>query len=252
MRGLGEKTVIVTGGAAGIGKALCRRFAEHGSRVAILDLQAGNAAALALELGANVRAYGLDITDAGAVADTVARVHADFGPVDVLVNNAGLNHPCAFIASDPTHWQAMIANNLVGPLNMHHAVLPGMTARGRGRIVNVASDAGRVGSPNEAVYSACKGGIIAFSKAVARELARHQITVNVVSPGPTETGLFRAVAGEGERAEQFRAHLIRATPLGRIGQPDDIAGAVCFLASEDAAFITGQVLSVSGGLTMIG
>jgi 2-hydroxycyclohexanecarboxyl-CoA dehydrogenase len=135
---------------------------------------------------------------------------------------------------------------------MHHAVLQGMTRRGGGRVVNVASDAGRVGSANEAVYSACKGGVIAFSKTMARELARYGITVNVVCPGPTDTPLFWDVAGTGERAEAFTRRLVAATPLGRLGQPADVVGAVCFLGSDDAAFITGQVISVSGGLTMVG
>ena len=255
MRGLQDKVVIVTGGARGIGAALCRRFVAEGSKVAVFDLLHDDAVVLAKELSADsssVRAYGVDITDASAVNAAVIQVEAKLGPIDVLVNNAGRNRPTSFISSDSTHWNEMLTSNLVGPLNMHHAVLQGMSKRGRGRIVSVASDAGRVGSPNEAVYSACKGGIIAFSKAIARELAKQQITANVVCPGPTETQLFRDVAGESERAEQFRALLTRATPLGRMGQPEDVVGAVCFLASDDAAFITGQVLSVSGGLTMVG
>jgi len=146
----------------------------------------------------------------------------------------------------------MIDANLRGPLNMHHAVLQGMVQRRAGRIVNVASDAGRVGAPNEAVYSACKGGIIAFTKAMARELAKHRVTVNAICPGPTETRLLQDVAGDGERGARFREAVVQRTPLGRLGQPEDVAGAVCFLASDDAAFITGQVLSVSGGLTMAG
>jgi 2-hydroxycyclohexanecarboxyl-CoA dehydrogenase len=255
MRGLKDKVVIVTGGASGIGAAICRRLADERAKVAIFDIQSESASRLAMELSpdaSRARAYDVDITDAQAVRAAVERLESELGPVDVLVNNAGRNRPMRFVDSTAEHWQEMLSHNLLGPLNMHHAVVQGMLRRNRGRIVNIASDAGRVGSPNEAVYSACKGGIIAFAKTLARELGRQNITVNTVCPGPTETQLFRDVAGEGERGEQFRAAVINRTPLGRMGQPDDVVGAVCFLASDDAAFITGQVLSVSGGLTMAG
>ncbi len=258
VRGLSDKVVIVTGGAGGIGAALCRRFADEGAAVAVFDLQFAAAQALAYSLEAvasesapPVRAYDVDITDMNAVSAAVAQVEAELGPVDVLVNNAGWDLAGPFVSSDPALWQKIIAINLTGPLNMHHAVLQSMQKRS-GRIVNIASDAGRVGSSGEAVYSACKGGIIAFSKTMARELARQRITVNVVCPGPTDTALFRDFAGEGERGDKLRAALERAIPFGRLAQPDDIVGAVCFLASDEAAFITGQVLSVSGGLTMAG
>jgi 2-hydroxycyclohexanecarboxyl-CoA dehydrogenase len=255
MRGLQGKVVIVAGAARGIGAALATRFASQRAQVAIVDMLHEPALALARELSSSeVRAcaYRADITDALQVHATVAQIEAELGPIDILVNNAGRNAPGAFIESEPAHWQAMLDHNFLGPLNIQRAVLPSMSARRSGRIVSVASDAGRVGSANEAVYSGCKGAIIAFSKALAREVAKHGITVNVVCPGPTETQLFRDVAGEGQRAEQFRANLVRATPLGRLGQPDDVTGAVCFLSSDDAQFITGQVLSVSGGLTMVG
>jgi 2-hydroxycyclohexanecarboxyl-CoA dehydrogenase len=255
MRGLRDKVVIVTGGAGGIGTALCRRFAEEGAKVAILDLDGSRAEALAAEItasGAAARAYGLDISDADAVVACVTRIEQDLGPVDVLVNNAGWDQAGRFLETDPALWQKIVAINLMGPLNMHHAVVSGMAARGQGRVVNISSDAGRVGSSGEAVYSACKGGIIAFSKTLARELARKRINVNVVCPGPTDTALFRDFAGEGESGEKLRAALARSIPFGRLGEPGDLAGAVCFLASDDAAFITGQVLSVSGGLTMAG
>ena len=170
----------------------------------------------------------------------------------MLVNNAGWDLAAPFLETDAALWQKIIAINLMGPLNMHHAVLKGMKARGRGRIVNVASDAGRVGSSGESVYSACKGGIIAFSKTMAREMASRQININVVCPGPTDTALFRDFAGDGERGDKLRAALTRAIPFGRLGKPEDLPGAICFLASDDAAFITGQVISVSGGLTMAG
>ena len=255
MRGLTGKVVIVTGGAGGIGAALCRRFAAEGATIAIFDLNGEAAAALAAQLRAeqaNARAYTVDISNTARVEDVVAEVEHDLGPVDVLVNNAGWDHAARFLDTDPALWQKIIAINLVGPLNLHRAVLARMSARGSGRVVNIASDAGRVGSSGESVYSACKGGIIAFSKTIAREMARKQINVNVVCPGPTDTALFRDFAGSGEGGEKLKTALAKAIPFGRLGQPDDLAGAVCFLASDDAAFITGQVLSVSGGLTMAG
>jgi 2-hydroxycyclohexanecarboxyl-CoA dehydrogenase len=238
MRGLRNKVVIVTGGASGIGAAVCGRFREEGSKVAVFDL--------------NSKPYTVDISNQSQVIEGVAAVERDLGPVDVLVNNAGWDKAAPFLDTGSALWQKIIAINLMGPLNMHHAVLTGMKARGRGRIVNVASDAGRVGSSGESVYSACKGGIIAFSKTLAREMASKRININVVCPGPTDTALFRDFAGEGERGDKLKAALTRAIPFGRLGQADDLAGAICFLASDDAAFITGQVLSVSGGLTMAG
>jgi len=238
MRGLKDKVVIVTGGSGGIGAAVCERFREEGSRVAIFDLAS--------------KPYTVDIANQSQVIEAVAAVERDLGPVDVLVNNAGWDKAAPFLETDRALWEKIVAINLMGPLNMHHAVLKGMQARGRGRIVNVASDAGRVGSSGESVYAACKGGLIAFSKTMAREMAAKRININVVCPGPTDTALFRDFAGEGERGEKLKAALTRAIPFGRLGQPDDLPGAICFLASDDAAYITGQVLSVSGGLTMAG
>jgi 2-hydroxycyclohexanecarboxyl-CoA dehydrogenase len=240
----------VTGGAGGIGAALCRRFAGEGSRLAVFDLDGAGAARIAAECGG--RAWAVDIADQASVEAAVAEVERVLGPIDVLVNNAGWDRAGPFLDTDKALWEKIVAINLFGPLHMHHAVLKGMSARGRGRVVNVASDAGRVGSSGEAVYAACKGGLIAFSKTMARELARQRINVNVVCPGPTDTALFRDFAGAGERGEKLRAALERAIPFGRLGQPEDVAGAVVFLASDDAAFITGQVLSASGGLTMAG
>ena len=255
MRGLKDKVVIVTGGAAGIGAALCRRFGAEGAAVAIFDLDGGGADKVAAEIRAadgKARAYAVDISDAARVNAAVAKAEQELGAIDVLVNNAGWDRAGPFLDTDTVLWQKIVAINLMGPLNMHHAVLKGMNARGRGRVVNISSDAGRVGSSGESVYSACKGGIIAFSKTMARELARKQININVVCPGPTDTALFRDFAGEGESGQKLKGALAKAIPFGRLGQPDDVVGAVCFLASDDAAFITGQVLSVSGGLTMAG
>jgi 2-hydroxycyclohexanecarboxyl-CoA dehydrogenase len=238
VKGLRDKVVIVTGGAGGIGAAVCARFIEEGSKVAVFDLQS--------------KPYAVDISNQSQVIEAVAAVERDLGPVDVLVNNAGWDKAAPFLDTDTALWQKIIAINLMGPLNMHHAVLTGMKARGRGRIVNVASDAGRVGSSGESVYSACKGGLISFSKTMAREMASRQININVVCPGPTDTALFRDFAGDGERGEKLKAALTRAIPFRRLGKVEDLPGAICFLASDDAAFITGQVLSVSGGLTMAG
>lgn len=255
MNGLKDKVVIVTGGAGGIGAALCRRFATEGSAVAIFDLNLDGAEKLAAELranGARVSSHGVDISEYSAVVEAVSKAEGELGPIDVLVNNAGWDHAARFIDTTPELWHKLVAINLMGPLNLHHAVVKGMIARGKGKIVNVASDAGRVGSSGESVYSACKGGIIAFSKTLAREVARKRINVNVVCPGPTDTALFRDFAGEGESGDKLRGALEKAIPFGRLGQPEDVVGAVCFLASDDAGFITGQVLSASGGLTMAG
>lgn len=255
MRGLKDSTVVVTGGGGGIGGAACRRFAEAGSRVAVLDIDLAAAERIAAEIaaaGGTAHAFACDIRDHAVVVATIAAVEAALGPVGVLVNNAGWDVFRLFKDSTPEEWQKLIAINLVGPLNMHHAVLPGMLERRHGRIVNIASDAARVGSTGEAVYAACKSGLLGFSKTLAREHARHGITVNVVCPGATNTALFaeyKRGAGNPDKLEEaFR----RAVPMGRIGEPEDLPGAILFFASDDAAYVTGQVLSVSGGLTMAG
>ncbi|HPG04148.1 MAG TPA: SDR family oxidoreductase, partial [Rhodoblastus sp.] len=193
-----------------------------------------------------------DIADRASVDAAVAAVESKLGPIAVLVNNAGWDIFKPFVKSTTDEWQKLIAINLTGALNMHHAILPGMVERKYGRIVNVASDAGRVGSSGESVYAACKGGLISFSKTLAREHARHGITVNVVCPGPTDTALLSGFAAAAGNPEKLLDAFTRAIPLGRLGKPDDLAGAIAFLASDDASFVTGQVLSVSGGLTMNG
>ncbi|MBS0243020.1 MAG: glucose 1-dehydrogenase [Proteobacteria bacterium] len=252
MRGLEGKAVIVTGGAGGIGSAICRRLAEEGAKVGVFDLRADAAEKVAGEIGNGASAHACDITDLAQVETAVAAFEARQGPTDVLVNNAGWDKFAFFLDTTPEDWERIIAINLKGPINLHHAVLKGMQARRRGRVVNIASDAGRVGSSMEAVYSACKGGIIAFTKTIARELARSNVTVNCVCPGPTDTPLLRAFLGEGEQGKKTYEGLQRSIPLKRLGQPDDLPGIVAFFASDDAAYITGQVISVSGGLTMNG
>jgi 2-hydroxycyclohexanecarboxyl-CoA dehydrogenase len=255
MQGLQGRTVIVTGGGGGIGGATCRRFAESGARVAVMDLRLDAAEAVAGAIrsqGAEALAIECDITNRSSVDSAMRAAEQALGPVQVLVNNAGWDIFKPFTATQPSDWERLIAINLTGALHMHHAVLPGMVERGWGRIVNVASDAARVGSSGEAVYAACKGGLVAFSKTIAREHARQGVTVNVVCPGPTDTALFadyKAGAGNPEKLVQA---FQRSIPMGRIGQPDDLPGAILFFASDDAAYITGQVLSVSGGLTMAG
>ena len=255
MRGLDGKNVIVTGGGGAIGGAICRSFAGYGSKVGVFDKNLDGANKVAAEIarqGGKAFVSGVDITDNAAVGKAIQQFEAEVGPTDVLVNNAGWDRFVNFVDTTPDLWDQIIAINLRGPLNMSHYVLKGMVARGSGRIVNIASDAGRVGSSAEAVYSACKGGIIAFTKTVAREVARKGITLNSVCPGPTDTPLLAAVAGADERGQKVRAALVSAIPMKRVGQPEDIPGAVCFLASDDASFITGQTISVSGGLTMHG
>ncbi len=192
-----------------------------------------------------------DVTRLDAMHAAVAAVGAAVGDVTVLVNNAGWDRVEPFVENDPALWDRLIAVNLKGALYATRAVLDGMIARGRGRIVSIASDAGRVGSSGEAVYAACKAGVIGFSKTLARELAPHGITVNVVCPGPTETALLAEVTA-GPRGARLIEAIKRTIPLRRLGQPEDVAGAVAYFASEEAAYVTGQVLSVSGGLTMVG
>jgi 2-hydroxycyclohexanecarboxyl-CoA dehydrogenase len=245
MKGLSGKTVLVTGGGGAIGRAICARFAEEGAKVLAADRnrQAAETAAKTV----NGKALVFDISDYQSAKAAIEEI-----PIDILVNNAGWDRFQNFADTKPEEWEELIAVNLRGPLNMHHLVLPQMLARGRGRIVNISSDAARVGSSGESVYAACKGGIISFSKTLAREVARKGITVNVVCPGPTDTPILRGFLGEGEAGQKVYDALVRAIPMKRVGQPGDIPGIVAFLASDDAAFITGQVISVSGGLTMAG
>lgn len=255
MRGLKDKTVVITGGGGGIGGAASRRFAEAGAKVAVLDINEASAKATAAAVkaaGGKAEAWACDITDYAGVQKTIGAVEAALGPIGVLVNNAGWDVFKLFKDTTPADWQKIISINLVGALNMQHVVLPGMIARRAGRIVNIASDAGRVGSSGEGIYAACKAGIIGFSKTLAREHARHGITVNVVCPGITNTKLYDDYKKGAGNPEKLDEAFKRAIPMGRIGEPDDLPGAILFFASDDAGYVTGQVVSVSGGLTMAG
>ena len=190
-----------------------------------------------------------DVADSDSVAAAVSAVEDALGPIEILVNNAGWDEMRPFVETDEPFWDRVIEVNFKGGLRLTHAVLPGMVERGYGRIVNIGSDAGRVGSSLESVYSGAKGGVIAFTKTIAREVARRGVTANTVCPGPTDTPMLHEVTGGDEGAKVIEA-MTRAVPMKRLGTPADVAAAVAFLASDEAGFITGQTLSVSGGLTM--
>jgi 2-hydroxycyclohexanecarboxyl-CoA dehydrogenase len=243
------KTALVTGGASGIGAATARRLAAEGARVAIGDLNEDGARAIAGELDGF--ACSLDVTDTGSVRAGVAAVTAALGEIDVLVNNAGTDRFSFFVNSDENLWDFVLAVNLRGVLAVTHAVLGKMQERRTGAIVNVASEAGRVGSQGSVVYSAAKAGVIGFTKAIARESARYRVRCNAVAPGPIETPLLNnAPQVLGEIGERLKQGMINATVMGRSGEPEEVAAAIAFLASEDASYVTGQTLNVSGGLSM--
>ncbi len=249
------KSAIVTGGAGGIGSATCRRFAAEGARVAVFDRDEAGAQKVARDIeaaGGKAQAFACDITDRQTIDAAVSASESALGPAAILVNNAGFDIFKPFLKTEPSEWERLIAVNLLGPLHMHHAVLPGMVERKYGRVVNVSSDAARVGSTGEAVYAACKSAMLGFSKTLAREHARHGITLNVVCPGPTSTNLLADFLKGADNPDKLMEAFRRSIPLGRIGAPDDLPGTIAFLASDDAAYVTGQVISVSGGLSMAG
>ena len=254
MRAVMERRVaLVTGGARGIGRAIALALAADGRAVAVGDLLLDDAEATAAEArssGVDAIAVPLDVTDSASVEAAVQRAAAELGPVAVLVNSAGWDELRPFLDTDEEFWRRVVEVNYMGVLRTTKAVLPGMVDAGWGRVVNISSDAGRVGSSLESVYSGAKAGIIGFTKTIAREMARSGVTANTVCPGPTRTPLLEGMAGAGESGQKLIAGLERAVPMRRLGEPEDVAGAVAFLASDGAGFITGQTLSVSGGLTM--
>ncbi len=252
MRGLDGRRVILTGGASGIGRAAALRLVEEGCIVGIFDLnEAGARETVSHCDEGRARAYKVDIADRAQVTAAVTAFEREFGPTEGLANVAGWDVPINFLDTDETFWDKVIRINLRGPLIMHHVVVRGMAQHGFGRVVNVASDAGRVGSSGEAVYAACKGGLIAFTKTLARELARKGVTLNVVCPGPTDTPLFESFQASSPAGGKIGEAMARAIPLKRIGQPDDYTGMIAFLLSDESAYMTGQTISVSGGLTMV-
>ncbi len=246
------RAALVTGGASGIGRATCLAFATRGAQVAVADINEEGARGVAEEIrrqGQVAQAVRMDVTDRRQVAQAVQEVLERLGRVDVLVNAAGWDRIVPFLESAEDLWDRIIAINFRGVLNTCHVVLPHMVQRGSGVVVNIASDAGRVGSSGETVYSGAKGAVIAFSKALAREMARHNVRVNVVAPGITDTPLLQQIIQAGN--EKLIDAIVRSTPLRRMARPEEVADAVVFLASDQASFITGQTLSVSGGLTMV-
>jgi 2-hydroxycyclohexanecarboxyl-CoA dehydrogenase len=248
-----QRVALVTGGARGIGRAIALALAAEGRAVAIGDLLADEAESTASEVeaaGARSVAVPLDVTDAGSVEQAVERVRQELGPIEVLVNNAGWDELKPFLETDESFWDRVIEINYKGCLRTTRAVLPAMVEAGWGRLVNIGSDAGRVGSSLESVYSGAKAGVIAFTKTIAREVAASGVTANTVCPGPTRTPLLEGMAEAQDEGAKLIGALERAVPMRRLGEPEDIAAAVAFLASERAGFITGQTLSVSGGLTM--
>ena len=249
MTAAGERRVaLVTGGSGGVGTAICESLAEEGCRVAVADLDAAGAERVAAHVGGlGVR---LDVTSPESVSDAVARVRAELGTVGICVNCAGWDELKPFLDTDEEFTRRILDINLMGPMRVVRATLPGMIEMSWGRVIGIASDAGRVGSSMEAVYSGAKGGLIAFTKTIAREMARHGVTANTVCPGPTDTPLLNGMLGDGGTSARVLDAMVRSVPMRRLGRPEDIGPAVAFLASESAAYITGQTLSVSGGLTM--
>jgi 2-hydroxycyclohexanecarboxyl-CoA dehydrogenase len=243
------KTAFVTGGGSGIGAATARRLAAEGARVALGDINEQGARDVAGELDGF--ACLMDVADTGSVNAAIAAAEAELGPIDVLVNNAGTDRFSFFVNTDEELWDFVLGVNLRGVLAVTHAVLGGMQSRRSGSIVNVASEAGRVGSQGSAVYSAAKAGVIGFTKAIAREGARYRVRCNAVAPGPIETPLLNAAPLMlGEIGERLKQAMVNSTAMQRSGEPEEVAAAIAFLASEDASYVTGQTLNVSGGLSM--
>jgi 2-hydroxycyclohexanecarboxyl-CoA dehydrogenase len=248
-----KRVALVTGGGRGIGRAIALALAQEGRSVAVADLLGDEAHAVTDEItkeGGSAVAVELDVTDPASVKGGVAMAEGSLGPLDILVNNAGWDELRPFVDTDEAFWERVLDVNFKGALRMTHALLPGMVDRGFGRIVSIGSDAARVGSSLESVYSGAKGGVIAFTKTIAREAARSGVTANAVCPGPTDTPMLAGIVAAHEDAERVIGAMTRAVPMRRLAQPEEVAAAVAFFASEQAGYITGQTLSVSGGLTM--
>jgi 2-hydroxycyclohexanecarboxyl-CoA dehydrogenase len=249
--GASPRTALVTGGGRGIGRAVAEGLAGDGFQIVIADLRREESEEVVQAIdGAGGRALAVecDVADSASVANAVNAANARFGHVDVLVNNAGWDDLKPFLETDEAFWDRIIDINFKGPLRFTRLVLAGMVERRYGRIVNIGSDAGRVGSSLESVYSGAKGGLIAFTKTIAREHARHGITANVVCPGPTDTPFMRETMAD--KADAVIGAMVKSVPMRRLAEPPEVAGAVRFFAAEHAAYVTGQTLSVSGGLTM--
>ncbi|MBA3908047.1 MAG: SDR family oxidoreductase [Pseudonocardiales bacterium] len=250
---MGNRTAFVTGAAQGIGRGIATTLGDQGFRVAVidLDLEAAQATVASItEGGGTAIAVRADVTDTGSVQAGISTVTDELGPIEIVVNNAGWDDFMNFVDTTEDFWDRILNINFKGALRVTHAVVPGMVERGWGRVINIGSDAGRVGSSLEAVYSGAKGGIIAFTKTLAREVATTGVTANTVCPGPTDTAMLRAFADRSGDGAKVLAGLTRAVPMRRLAEPADIAAAVAFFASDATGYITGQTLSVSGGLTM--
>lgn len=243
---LAGRVAVVTGGAGGMGSAIVRDLADLGAKVAVCDINEAGAEEVAGRTP-SARPFRVDLADRADVADLIERVRKELGDVDVLVSNAGWDKIGPFVDSDPTVWDRLIAINLRAPIQLTQAFLPSMMERSFGRVVFVSSDAARVGSSGEAVYAACKAGVIGFGKTVARESARKGVTSNIVCPGPSDTALLHEIAEDNPKLIDA---LKRGIPVGRLGHPDDISGVVWYLCTPRAEYVTGQTISVSGGLTM--
>jgi 2-hydroxycyclohexanecarboxyl-CoA dehydrogenase len=247
------RVALVTGGARGIGNAIVKALADDGFSVAVADLRKEEAEATAAAIrdaGGQAIAIELDVASSESVTAGLATAVEAFGHVDVLVNNAGWDDLKPFAQTDEAFWDRVLEINFKGPLRLTQGVLPGMVEREWGRIINIGSDAGRVGSSLESVYSGAKGGVIAFTKTIAREVARKGITANAVCPGPTDTPFLREVVDKQGDADKVIGAMVSGVPMKRLARPEEIAAAVRFFAREDAGYVTGQTLSVSGGLTM--